>query len=130
MQLLWVKSYCTCTWLSGQLENSPSFHGDAAQGRWNKMGQGGRQWPPPSRKTFLPLQLRLSSLVETKVILHFNFRTFLRGNVPSQFLVNIEIKLLNELSISPSKFFDLPPLQCRSYPASSRLQPNRPELIG
>ena len=41
MQLLWVKSYCTCTWLSGQLENSPSFHGDAVQGRWNKMGQGG-----------------------------------------------------------------------------------------
>ena len=49
MQLLWVKSYCTCTWLSGQLENSPSFHGDAVQSRWNKMGRGSlKENLPPS----------------------------------------------------------------------------------
>ena len=54
MQLLWVKSYCTCTWLSGQLENSPSFHGDAVQVRWNKMGQGGGGAIAPSLKENLP----------------------------------------------------------------------------
>ena len=54
MQLLWVKSYCTCTWLSGQLENSPSFHGDAVQVRWNKMGQGGGAIAPSLKEKLPP----------------------------------------------------------------------------
>ena len=147
---------------------------------------------PSLNENLPPSATEVSSLVETKIILHFNFRTFLMGNLPYHIvakldnyinwhlrktnwdkisssepstssdlsnlkkakktlqiiafkhgiicfwcqplifkLVDIEIKVLNVLlSISPSKFLDLRPLRCRSYLASSRLQPNRPELIG